>query len=214
MIPTQRSPRLSARHSVAYYLGARTPQSHTVLLCFLTQPLELATVGVGEGRCAGQAQLYEILVEEVRVDSILVGIEVDVGECATVSVLRVSYARYLKSHEFVGQHLLRVAGGLLAKAAYGLAGSHGLWGVHADESYWGASSLRLYGYRVAVGHLRHPAVDMVGAAEAVDQAVEPDTRDRIEEHGENEGEGYKRSLGVASRYYAVLVSTGEDGDET
>ena len=38
-----------------------------MLLCFLTQPLELAAVGVREGHCAGQAQLYEVLVEEVLV---------------------------------------------------------------------------------------------------------------------------------------------------
>jgi hypothetical protein len=73
-------------HSVARYVGARTPQPHSALLGFFAQPLEVAAVGVGEGGCAGEAQDDEVLVEGVLVRAVFVWVEIDVGEGASVGV--------------------------------------------------------------------------------------------------------------------------------
>ena len=84
-------------HSVAYYLGACTPQSHSALLGFFAQPLELAALGVREGGCVGEAQDDEVLVEGVLVSAVFVWVEIDVGEGAAVGVFGVSDARDLKA---------------------------------------------------------------------------------------------------------------------
>ena len=86
---------LSSGRSVACYLGTSAPQSRAPLLALFAQPLEAAAVGVGEGSRARHPQHDEILVEEVLVEAVLVRVEVDVGEGATVGVLGVSYARNL-----------------------------------------------------------------------------------------------------------------------
>jgi hypothetical protein len=51
---------------------AGAPQAGASLLGLLSQPLELASVGVGEGGSAGEPQGNEVLVVEVLVLSVVV----------------------------------------------------------------------------------------------------------------------------------------------
>src|SRR4028118_2124937 len=122
------------RVSVERCSGAGTPEAGFALLGFLAQSLELAAVGVGEGGRAGQPQSQEILVEEVLVGAVLVRVEVDVGESATVRVLGVAYAWDLQPDQPLRQGLLRVGAGLLTVAAYRLVRRHGLGRVNPDET--------------------------------------------------------------------------------
>jgi hypothetical protein len=58
------------------HIGAGAPQSFAPLLCLFPGSLELAPVGVGEGRGAGETELYEVLVEEALVAPVCVGVQV------------------------------------------------------------------------------------------------------------------------------------------
>jgi hypothetical protein len=73
--------------SVVAHLGlALPPKTHSPLLGFFPEALELAAVSVGEGGSASQSQLDEVLVEEVLVVPVSVGVQVDVGKGSPVGV--------------------------------------------------------------------------------------------------------------------------------
>ncbi len=101
--------------SVAYCFWTRTPQTRFALLGFFAQALELAAVGVGEGRGACQTQFDQVFIEEMLIHSVFVFVcvEVDVSEGVAVGVLGVAYAcstprrRYgsLRSHILLRLHL-------------------------------------------------------------------------------------------------------------
>ena len=150
-------------------LGTGAPQTRAPLLGVLSQPLELAAVGVGEGSRASEAKLEEVLVEEVFVLSVAVGVEVDVCKSTSIGVFGVAYARNPEPHDALRQDLLRILRCPLPEAADGLAGGYGLGGVHADQPDRSAPSPYLYRDSVAVRYLRHPAIELVVSAEAVDQ---------------------------------------------
>ena len=68
------------------HFGTGAPQSRSSLFRLFPGPLELAAIGVSEGRCACKTKLYEVLVEEVFVDSVSVGVEVNLRESPSVGV--------------------------------------------------------------------------------------------------------------------------------
>lgn len=157
------------------------------------------------------------------VATVFIGVYVDVGECAAVGILGVSNARDLQPHEttfaqdaafVVGLALVEslpsVVAGFLSVAAYGLVGGDGLGSVHTYEPDGCGSPLSLDRYGVSVGYLHYLAVEGVRPAHTVDQTIEAEPRYRIEEQGEDEGYGDEDPLGVAARYYTVLITTGED----
>src|SRR5918994_3896653 len=115
------------------------------------------------------------------VGSIFVRVEVDVCEGTAVGVLRISYARDLEPHEPVGQHVLRVGACLLAEATYGLVRGHGLRRVDSYEADGLDLAVEFDGDGVTIGDLRDLTVDLIRAAQTVDQTVEAHPRNRIEQ---------------------------------
>src|SRR5215210_1826261 len=115
------------------------------------------------------------------VGSIFVRVEVDVREGPAIGVLRISYTGDLEPHEPVGQHLLRVGTCPLAEAAYGLARGHSLRRVDSYQADGLDLAVDFDGDGVAVGDIGDLAVDLIRAAQTVDQAVEAHPRDRIEQ---------------------------------
>src|SRR5215216_6882557 len=118
------------------------------------------------------------------VATVAVNVKPDVGQGPAVGVLGVSDARYLQPYEPVSQHALRVVTRLLAEAANRLVRGHRLRGIHAYEPHRGSPAPYLYRDGVAVCDLRYPAVELIGASEAVDKPVEAYPGDRVEEQGE------------------------------
>jgi hypothetical protein len=68
-------------------VGAGDPQPRAPLLCFLAQPLVLATVLVGEVGRASQPELYEVLVEGVLVGTVVVRVQELLGHASIVITL-------------------------------------------------------------------------------------------------------------------------------
>src|SRR5215213_9614828 len=192
-------------------LATGAPQTRAPLLGVLSQPLELAAVGVREGSRASEAKLEEVLIVEVFVLSVAVCVEVDICKSTSIGVFGVADARNPEPHDAFRQDLPSVLRCPLPEAADGLAWGDGLGGIHADQPDRSAPSPYLYRDGVAVRHLRHPAIELVVSAEAVDQTVEADTRDRVEEQSKDHGESYEDTLRGPAGDDPVLVAARKDG---
>ena len=116
-----------------------------------------------------------------------------------------------KPYQLLLEGLLSVDARLLAVAAHGLVRCYGFRGIHADETDRLEMAVDLYGDGVSVGDLLDLAVDLVCAAEMVEEAVEAHHRDGGEQERKDEDDSDEYRLRSRAGEDAVLVAAGENG---